>query len=163
MSDRHTVQPYPLRLQPELRAALEKLAAESGKSLHAEIVSRLEGSLRPEAFDTIASLRLAKAEWDAANNQAIAYMRADQSSALAAWVVALAREMGELESPQLQGVLKLAAKVQAEFKELESSKEKILEEMRSVGERITSEIMNNPALYLSPDIGQLPNSEKTDE
>lgn len=47
MSDRHSIQPYPLRLQPELRAKLEELAAENGRSLHAEIVTRLQHSLEP--------------------------------------------------------------------------------------------------------------------
>ena len=47
MSDRHTIQPYPLRLQPELRTALEQAAKQRGRSLHAEIVARLEDTMRP--------------------------------------------------------------------------------------------------------------------
>ncbi|MCD0493884.1 Arc family DNA-binding protein [Chromobacterium violaceum] len=44
MNDRHTIQPYPLRLQRELRAELEAAAKVNGRSLHAEIVQRLEST-----------------------------------------------------------------------------------------------------------------------
>lgn len=50
MSDRHTIQPYPLRLQPELRASLDAAAKENGRSLHAEIVQRLEASLMRDSL-----------------------------------------------------------------------------------------------------------------
>lgn len=44
MTDRHKITPYPLRLDPEFRAQIEKAAKSSGRSLHAEIVTRLENS-----------------------------------------------------------------------------------------------------------------------
>lgn len=71
MSDRHAVSPYPLRMPAELRTALEATAIEVGRSLHAEILARLEGALEAdrravpdELVDTIllqASLTLALA------------------------------------------------------------------------------------------------------
>lgn len=71
MSDRHAVSPYPLRMPAELRASLEASAVEVGRSLHAEILARLEGALvadrravPDELVDTIllqASLTLALA------------------------------------------------------------------------------------------------------
>lgn len=51
-SDRHNIAPYPLRLQPEVRARLEAAAKESGRSLHAEIVARLEASFDVNANTT---------------------------------------------------------------------------------------------------------------
>lgn len=72
MSDRHAVSPYPLRMPAELRAALEASAVGVGRSLHAEILARLEGALEAERravsdelVDTIllqASLTLALAK-----------------------------------------------------------------------------------------------------
>lgn len=46
-SDRHSIAPYPLRLAPDLRGSLEESAKKGGRSLHAEIVSRLEKSFNP--------------------------------------------------------------------------------------------------------------------
>lgn len=45
MNDRHQTKPYPLRMGEDLRAKLEEKAKEMGRSLNAEIVSRLEASL----------------------------------------------------------------------------------------------------------------------
>lgn len=39
------ITPYPLRLDPDLRAELERSAKDAGRSLHAEIVRRLEQSV----------------------------------------------------------------------------------------------------------------------
>ncbi|WP_426715610.1 Arc family DNA-binding protein [Chromobacterium violaceum] len=52
MNDRHTIQPYPLRLQRELRAELEAAAKDNGRSLHSEIVQRLEQSFRSPVEQT---------------------------------------------------------------------------------------------------------------
>lgn len=46
MSDRHTISPYPLRMPAELRAALEQASVEAGRSLHAEILAKLEAALQ---------------------------------------------------------------------------------------------------------------------
>jgi hypothetical protein len=46
MSDRHQIKPYPLRMADELRQKIENASKESGRSLNAEIVQRLE-----ESFD----------------------------------------------------------------------------------------------------------------
>lgn len=51
MSDRHQTKPYPLRMPEELREALQAKAAESRRSLNAEIVARLESSLLGEQID----------------------------------------------------------------------------------------------------------------
>lgn len=50
MTDRHQQKPYPLRMSDELRAKLEAAAKDGLRSLHAEILSRLEASFaQPEA------------------------------------------------------------------------------------------------------------------
>lgn len=41
--------PYPLRMPPDMRAQLNLIAVENGRSLHGEIVQRLKESLRREA------------------------------------------------------------------------------------------------------------------
>lgn len=62
MSDRHTISPYPLRMPEELRVALESSAKEVGRSLHAEIVARLERTLQEDnsalSADLIEAVRL---------------------------------------------------------------------------------------------------------
>lgn len=47
MTDRHQQKPYPLRMPDELRTRLEHAAAEGSRSLHAEIVARLQASFTP--------------------------------------------------------------------------------------------------------------------
>lgn len=49
MSDRHQIAPYPVRLPPELREHLEAAAKAGGRSLHAEIIGRLAGTLADDA------------------------------------------------------------------------------------------------------------------
>lgn len=44
MNDRHLNSPYPIRPAPELRSKLEEAARAGGRSLHAEIIQRLERS-----------------------------------------------------------------------------------------------------------------------
>lgn len=41
------INPFGLRMQPDLREQLESAASESGRSLNAEIVARLEASFEP--------------------------------------------------------------------------------------------------------------------
>jgi hypothetical protein len=50
MNDRHVISPYPIRMPSELRQRLEESAKQGARSLHAEIISRLEASYDPEAF-----------------------------------------------------------------------------------------------------------------
>lgn len=47
MSTKQQITPYPIRMEPELRAALEEAARNGNRSLHAEIIQRLEQSLDP--------------------------------------------------------------------------------------------------------------------
>jgi hypothetical protein len=49
MKDRHQISSYPLRLPPNLRAALSVAAAANRRSLHNEIVLRLENTCRAPA------------------------------------------------------------------------------------------------------------------
>lgn len=56
MSDRHTISPYPLRMPVELRAALEDAANGVGRSLHAEILARLEAALEQDRSSLSAEL-----------------------------------------------------------------------------------------------------------
>lgn len=44
MNDRHAISPYPVRMPGELRKRLDESAREGSRSLHAEIISRLEES-----------------------------------------------------------------------------------------------------------------------
>ncbi|MDF3136639.1 Arc family DNA-binding protein [Pseudomonas extremaustralis] len=44
MNDRHAISPYPIRMPSELRQRLDESARNGSRSLHAEIISRLEES-----------------------------------------------------------------------------------------------------------------------
>lgn len=55
MSDRHVISPYPVRMPQELRQRLEESAKQGSRSLHAEIISRLEASYDPGAFIDMAA------------------------------------------------------------------------------------------------------------
>lgn len=57
MNDRHAISPYPVRMPPELRERLEECARLGSRSLHAEIISRLEESLAPRTMDDIEAAR----------------------------------------------------------------------------------------------------------
>lgn len=46
MNDRHAISPYPIRMPVDLRARLEESARDGARSLHAEIISRLEQSFQ---------------------------------------------------------------------------------------------------------------------
>lgn len=46
MNDRHAISPYPIRMPVDLRARLEESARDGARSLHAEIISRLEDSFQ---------------------------------------------------------------------------------------------------------------------
>jgi len=55
MNDRHVISPYPIRMPPELRQRLEESAKQGSRSLHSEIISRLEASYDPDAFIDMAA------------------------------------------------------------------------------------------------------------
>lgn len=71
MEDRHIQKSYPLRISAEMRKELEAAAKESGRSLHSEIVARLESSFSTKSpEETLAALtrlerRLTDAEMEA--------------------------------------------------------------------------------------------------
>lgn len=44
MNDRHQISPYPIRMPHHLREQLEAAATEGNRSLHAEIIARLQHS-----------------------------------------------------------------------------------------------------------------------
>lgn len=48
MTDRHVISPYPVRMPPELREELERSAKKGARSLHAEIIARLERSIESD-------------------------------------------------------------------------------------------------------------------
>ena len=48
MAAKHQIAAYPVRLEPGLRAHLQKAADNNDRSLHREIVRRLEGSVQKE-------------------------------------------------------------------------------------------------------------------
>lgn len=99
MTDRHQQKPYPLRMSDELRAKLEAAAKDGLRSLHAEILSRLEASFaQPEASSQrrgLSSLAEINSMSDLANRaktdeELAEYMR---SSGLSA---AMSNSVGEL-------------------------------------------------------------------
>lgn len=55
MNDRHVISPYPIRMPPELRQRLEESSKQGSRSLHSEIISRLEASYDPNAFIDMAA------------------------------------------------------------------------------------------------------------
>lgn len=87
MSDRHSISPYPLRMPAELRAALEQAAVAAGRSLHAEILAKLETALR-------------------ADRNAVPAELVDSVSMQASLTLALARELegSELGADQRQAL-----------------------------------------------------------
>lgn len=46
--DRHQIKPYPIRMPDELRMYLEAKAKEKGRSLHSEVIRRLEESVHAD-------------------------------------------------------------------------------------------------------------------
>nr|WP_288356600.1 Arc family DNA-binding protein [uncultured Pseudomonas sp.] len=58
MSDRHSISPYPIRMPAELREHLEKSAKDGNRSLHAEIISRLEASCFQESVSGLVDIVL---------------------------------------------------------------------------------------------------------
>lgn len=52
MKDRHAITPYPIRMPPELRTQLEEAAKEGNRSLHAEIIARLQASFEPSIAES---------------------------------------------------------------------------------------------------------------
>lgn len=61
MSDRHQIKPYPLRLSEDLRDSLATAAFVAGRSLNAEIASRLEWSFDHKPLDKPTAERLIEA------------------------------------------------------------------------------------------------------
>lgn len=68
-ADRHQAQSYPLRMPDELKTKMQEAAAKSGRSLHGELLFRLEQSVSGEVGTSDSALlaaELAKAKRDAA-------------------------------------------------------------------------------------------------
>lgn len=61
MSDRHAISPYPVRMPNELRQRLDSSARQGSRSLHAEIISRLEESFAPAHIKQMGVGELAEA------------------------------------------------------------------------------------------------------
>lgn len=49
MTDRHQAPSYPLRMPPELKERVAAAAKESGRSLHGELIARLQSSFEAPA------------------------------------------------------------------------------------------------------------------
>lgn len=58
MSDRHQQKPYPIRMPDELRERLEVAAAGGNRSLHAEIMARLDSSFKSVDVNDAAGMLL---------------------------------------------------------------------------------------------------------
>lgn len=52
-TDRHKISPYPVRMEDQLRQKLEASALAEGRSLHAEIIRRLEISFDEAIFTPV--------------------------------------------------------------------------------------------------------------
>jgi len=50
MNDRHSISPYPIRMPQEMRDHLEESAKKGGRSLHAEIMQRLDSTIALDDF-----------------------------------------------------------------------------------------------------------------
>lgn len=50
MNDRHSISPYPIRMPQEMREHLEENAKKGGRSLHAEIMQRLDTTIALDDF-----------------------------------------------------------------------------------------------------------------
>lgn len=50
MNDRHTISPYPIRMPKRIRDVLEDRAKTGGRSLHAEILQRLEATIALDEY-----------------------------------------------------------------------------------------------------------------
>lgn len=50
MKDRHVISPYPVRMPREMRDLLEESAGRGGRSLHAEIIKRLEATIAIDEY-----------------------------------------------------------------------------------------------------------------
>lgn len=60
MTDRHSISPYPIRMPHELREKLEESARKGSRSLHAEIISRLNSSFSPKTLDDFSIIKAAE-------------------------------------------------------------------------------------------------------
>ncbi|MCF5725499.1 Arc family DNA-binding protein [Pseudomonas syringae] len=61
MNDRHAISPYPVRMPNELRKRLDESARNGSRSLHAEIISRLEESFASRDLRQVGMIELADA------------------------------------------------------------------------------------------------------
>ena len=68
MEDKDRITPYPLRMDPSLRAAIEASAKSSGRSMNAEIVARLEASFSGGSSEEMELLKM-KMEYRLAGGQ----------------------------------------------------------------------------------------------
>lgn len=50
MKDRHVISPYPIRMPRDMRDLLEESAGRGGRSLHAEIMQRLEATIAIDEY-----------------------------------------------------------------------------------------------------------------
>ena len=56
MTDRHSTKSYPVRMTPEMREHLQEAADANKRSLHAEIISRLEYTIGKERFHSLSEV-----------------------------------------------------------------------------------------------------------
>jgi len=129
-TDRHQAPSYPLRMPDELKARLMEVAAQSGRSLHAELLFRLERSFGADAGDSdervqALALSLAQAERRNAIRSLELQDRIWKHGAAAAVILDL------LQTARLQGVSLLKPEDETEKVEEFS---KILDEATEVGD-----------------------------
>ena len=72
------INPFGLRLQPDLKAKLEAAAKQNKRSLNAEISARLEASFIPRSMDDIERDSLSKLERELADLSIESFKLADQ-------------------------------------------------------------------------------------
>jgi len=129
--------PYPLRMTPELRAALESFAESTKRSLNAEIVERLEGSLSQNAMElliTQAKLETVRDSFQVvaqeATNQISVLTKANEVGRLAAnSALENFDELAEITQELFDGDVRDIVALQVRFDSLKRSRQTIEEQM----------------------------------
>lgn len=78
-TDRHQAPSYPLRMPDDLKARVQEAAAKSGRSLHGELLHRLDEGANPGEMDRLRQ-RIARLEGELAGTKAATDMLVDRAS-----------------------------------------------------------------------------------
>ncbi|QWF19304.1 Arc family DNA-binding protein [Lysobacter capsici] len=116
MNDRHQIKPYPLRMQEELRERLDAAAGANGRSLHAEILARLESSLSKESSDDLLTTFLRDQvieEFEQKQNDALKKINTSTVEGMVQWLKAMDAYTAEIE--RLNSMVEEAAAIYRKY------------------------------------------------